>query len=96
VAVPAQVGAAFEVAEAEAVLELAVVVLDPPADLRQPGQFGDGSTGGQGGQPVIGGLIGSGGPFGQQSAVREAAVGRAGDVPVGGTDPEGAIVKTCG
>ena len=60
--VPAQVGAAFEVAQAEAVLELAVVLLDPPPDLRQADEFCDGLIGRQGGQPVIGGLIGFGWP----------------------------------
>jgi hypothetical protein len=35
VVVPAAVGAALEVVKAERVLELAVVVLDPPAQLRQ-------------------------------------------------------------
>jgi hypothetical protein len=34
VAVPAEVAAAFEVVQAEAGLEFAVVVFDPPADLR--------------------------------------------------------------
>ena len=46
-AVPAGVGAAFEVAQAQAVLELAVVVLDPPADLGQADEFGDGGAGGR-------------------------------------------------
>ena len=35
VTVPAEVGATFEVVDAEAGLEFAVVVFDPPADLRQ-------------------------------------------------------------
>lgn len=39
VAVPAEVAAAFEVVEPEAVFEFAVVVFDAPADLREPDQF---------------------------------------------------------
>jgi len=35
VVVPAGEGASFEVVEAEAVFEFAVVVFDPPADLRE-------------------------------------------------------------
>jgi hypothetical protein len=38
VAVPAEPGAAFEVVEAEAVFEFAVVVFDAPADLGQSHQ----------------------------------------------------------
>jgi site-specific DNA recombinase len=63
--------------------------LDPPSDRGQAHEFGDGGIWREGGQPVIGGLIGLGGPLGQQPAFREAAVGRAGDVPVGGADPDG-------
>jgi site-specific DNA recombinase len=62
--------------------------LDPPSDLGQPDQLGDGSVRGQVRQPVIGGLIGFGRSLGQQPAVRQAAVGAAGDVPVGGADPD--------
>ena len=36
VTMPAEVAAAFEVVQAEAVFEFAVVVLDAPADLGQP------------------------------------------------------------
>jgi len=71
------------VIQAEAGFELAVVVLDPPPDLGQAHQFFDGGGLGQGGQPVAGGFITAGWPFGQQPAGREAAVGGAGDVVVG-------------
>src|SRR5258708_2708604 len=64
VAVPAVERAALEVVQAEAGLQLAVVVLDPPADLGQPGQLGDGGVPREGRQPVIGGLIRFGRPFG--------------------------------
>ena len=80
VAVPAGEGAAFEVVQAEAGFQFAVVVLDPPADLGQPDELGDRGVFGQVGQPVVGGLVGFGGPFGQQPALRQAAVGGAGDV----------------
>jgi hypothetical protein len=36
VAVPAGVGAAFELVQSQAGFQLAVVVLDPPPDLGQP------------------------------------------------------------
>ena len=39
VVVPAAVGAAFEVIETERVFELAIVVLDPPAQLREPNEL---------------------------------------------------------
>jgi hypothetical protein len=42
VAVPAEVGAAFEMIEAEAVFEFSVVVFDAPADLGQPNQSATG------------------------------------------------------
>jgi arginase family enzyme len=44
VVVPSGPGAAFEVVEAEAVLEFAVVVFDAPADLRQAYELGDRSA----------------------------------------------------
>jgi len=47
VAVPAGERAALEVIQPEAVLQLAVIVLDPPPDLGQPDQLGDGGIGGQ-------------------------------------------------
>jgi site-specific DNA recombinase len=62
--------------------------LDPPPDLGQAHQFGDRKTGGQVRQPVTGGLVSPGGPFGQQPAARPAAAGAAGDVPVGRMDPD--------
>jgi hypothetical protein len=39
VAVPAEIAAAFEVVQAEAVFEFAVVVFDAPADLRELDEF---------------------------------------------------------
>ena len=50
-AVPAGVGASFEVVQAEAVFEFAVVVFDAPADLGQLHECGEWRVGGQGGQP---------------------------------------------
>ena len=85
-AVPAGVGAALEVVQAQAGLQLAVVVLDPPSDRGQPDEFFDGGVFGEVGQPVIGGFVCFGGPFGQQPALRQPAVGAARDVPVGGAD----------
>ena len=76
-AVPAEVAAAFEVVQPEAVLELTVVVLDPPADLGDADQFTQRGVGGQGGQPVVGGLGGAGWSFGQQPALGQRA-GRSG------------------
>ena len=55
VAVPAGEGSAFEVGQAEAGFQLAVVVLDPPADLGQPDELGDRGVFGQVRQPVAGG-----------------------------------------
>src|SRR5216683_613507 len=63
--------------------------LYPPADLRQPCQLGDGGVIGQVRQPVVRGLFGFGRPFGQQPAVRQAAVAGAGDAAAGGPDPDG-------
>ena len=56
--VPAGEGAALEVVQAQAGLELAVVVLDPPADLGQADELAGGGVFGQGGQPVIRRLAG--------------------------------------
>src|SRR6266581_1225849 len=61
VAVPAGERAALEVVQAQAGLQLAVVVLDPPSDLGQAHELFDGGVLGEGGQPVAGGLIGFGG-----------------------------------
>ena len=77
-AVPAVEGAALEVVKSQAGLQLAVVVLDPPPDLGQPDQLAEGGVFGQGGQPVAGGLVSFGRPFGQQPAGGQAAVGGAG------------------
>ena len=63
--------------------------LDPPPDFGQPDEFPDGGVSGQGGQPVVSGLVRLGWPFGQQPASWPAAVVGAGDVPVGGADPDG-------
>ena len=63
--------------------------LDPPPDFGQPDEFPDGGVSGQGGQPVVSGLVRLGWPFGQQPASWQAAVVGAGDVPVGGADPDG-------
>ena len=76
VVVPAAVAAALEVVEAEGVFELAVVVLDAPAQLGQPDQLGERGVGGQGGEPVVGRRLGAGGPFGQQPADRQLGRGR--------------------
>src|SRR6266542_3145484 len=89
VAVPAGERAALEVGQAEAGFQLAVVVLDPPPDLGQADQLGDGGGLREVRQPVASGLAGCGGPFGQQPAFWQAAVVAAGDVAVGGADPDG-------
>ena len=47
VAVPAGERAALEMGQPEAGFQLAVVVLDPPPDLGQPVEPGDGGIGGQ-------------------------------------------------
>ena len=64
VAVPAGVGAALEVVQAEAVLELAVVVLDGPVLADEAGQVGRGGVGagqaGDGADGLAGGLAGGG------------------------------------
>ena len=62
---PAEVAAAFEVVQSQAVLEFPVVVLDPPPDLRQAHQGLDVGVRVEGGQPVVGGLVVAGWPFGQ-------------------------------
>jgi hypothetical protein len=64
VAAPAGERAAFEVVQAQAGLELAVVVPGPPSDLGQADQLGGGGVPGQGGQPVAGGLVSLGWPLG--------------------------------
>lgn len=74
VVVPAGPGPAFEVVQAQAVLEFAVVVLDAPADFGQTDQVGDRDVGRQAGQPVFGGSLGVFGPLDQQPAVGQDAV----------------------
>ncbi len=74
VTLPAGEGAAFEVGEAESDLQLAVVMLDPPADLGQPYQVPQPDVGRQSGQPVVGGLALAGRPFGQQPALGQLGV----------------------
>jgi hypothetical protein len=56
VAVPAGVAAAFEVVQAEAVFEFAVVVLDTPADLGQAHEVAQACGSGQVREPVARGL----------------------------------------
>ena len=65
-AVPAGVGAAFEVVEAEAGFEFWVVVFDAPADLGQADEFGQGNVVVEVGEPVVGGFGGVVGPLGEQ------------------------------
>ncbi len=57
VVVPAGVGATLEVVEAKGVLQLAVVLLDPPAQLGEADQFLDWRLGGEVGEPEIGGPL---------------------------------------
>lgn len=54
--VPAEVAAAFEVVQSQAVFEFPVVVLDPLPDLRQAHQGPDWGVRVEGGQPVVGGF----------------------------------------
>ncbi|AGP54006.1 hypothetical protein M271_12045 [Streptomyces rapamycinicus NRRL 5491] len=60
--------------QAQTVLEFPVVVLDPPADLRQADQFGDRGNLGQVGQPEPGRFLLAVGPFGQQPHLGQDAV----------------------
>ena len=69
VVVPARPGTPLEVVQAQAVLEVAVVVLDAPADLGRTDQVGDRGVGRQVGQPVIGRRLDAVRPFDQQPAV---------------------------
>ncbi len=55
--VPAAVGTALEVIEPECVLQLAVVVLDPPAQLREPHEIFERRAGREVGEPVLGRLV---------------------------------------
>jgi hypothetical protein len=78
VPVPAGVAAAFEVVQAEAVFELAVVVLDAPADLGQAYQVAQAGAGRQVGEPVVSGLGLAGWPFGDQPAFGQVPSGARG------------------
>src|SRR3954447_12327087 len=75
VVMPAAVGAALEVVQAERVFEFAVVVLDAPAELAEPNQLTQWRVGGQAGEPVVGRFFGAGGPFGQQPADGQFGLG---------------------
>src|SRR5438046_1965201 len=66
VVVPAAVGAAFEVIETERVFELAIVVLDPPAQLREPNELLERRVRGEIGEPVLGRLGCLRRPFAEQ------------------------------
>ena len=55
VVVPAGVGAAFEVSQAEACCQFPVVVFDAPPDFGQANKFFQRCVLGQGGEPVVGG-----------------------------------------
>src|SRR3982750_2729695 len=57
--------------QAEGVLQLAVVVFHPPAQLGQPNQIDQRPVLVKVGQPVLDGLVGSLGPLGQQPAQRQ-------------------------
>lgn len=83
-AVPVGEGTAFEVGQAEPGLQFAVVVLDPPADLRQADQVPQPCVSGQGRQPVIGGLTLTGRPFGQQPALGQVTLLLAGNAALAG------------
>lgn len=65
--------------QAKAVFEFAVAVLDTPADLGQVYQVAQASAWSQVRRPVVRGLGLPGGPFGDQPAIRQTAVGSAGD-----------------
>ena len=73
VAVPADPGAAFEVVQAEGLLQFAVVVLDAPAALGEADELGQWGVGGQVGQPVVAGLVGAGRPFNLTCSARTSA-----------------------
>jgi hypothetical protein len=64
------------VVQAQAVFDFAVVVFDPPADLRHADQGFQSGVGGQVAEPVIAGfggknLVRAGLPFGQEPAPNE-------------------------
>jgi hypothetical protein len=76
VVVPARPGAAFEVVEAERVFELAVVLLDAPAQLRELDKLLQRRVGGEVADPVVGRGVRVGGRFGEQPADGQLAAGR--------------------
>lgn len=90
VVVPASPGAAFEVGQAQGLLHLTVVVLDPPAQFRGAHEGGQRRVGGQVGEPELDGFGFGGGLFGQQPAHGQfRAVAGIADLASGGTDPQG-------
>jgi hypothetical protein len=70
----AAVAASFVVIEAQALLELAVVVLDAPAQLGELHEPADRGVGGQVREPVLDGLVLAARPFGQQPALGQHPV----------------------
>jgi hypothetical protein len=101
----AEVAAAFEVVESEAVFEFAVVVFAAPADLRQPDEFSRWRVGGQVRQPVVGGFGSPGWPFGNQPALGWRAVGvwrvprlagRTRGAGIGRSSPQSGSQQPCG
>jgi hypothetical protein len=81
VAVPADPGPALEVVQAQAGLEFAVVVLDPPADFGVADQVDGVGVGGQARQPVLDRLRLAVRPLGDQPSLGQQAVGIAGQQP---------------
>ena len=79
-------GAAFVVVQAEALLELAVVVLDTPAELGEVHEPGQWRVGGQVGEPVLDRLVLVLGPLGEQPPLAQHAILVALGV-VGGANP---------
>src|SRR5438445_229498 len=91
VVVPAAIGAALEVVQSEGVLELAVVVLDPPAHLPQPHEVLQRRLDGEVGEPVLGRLALLRWPLAEQPADRELpprSVGVVAQLDVRRTNPE--------
>jgi hypothetical protein len=86
VAVPAGEGTVFEVVQAEAGLQLPMVVFDPPADLAQPDHGLQRGADGYVRQPVLDRFGFPGRPLGDQPALGRAPVAVAGDVAVRRTD----------
>ncbi len=78
VVVPADIGAALEVVEAEGVFEFAVVLLDAPAQFGQFGEPMDRSVGRKVGRPDVHRGVLAGGPLGQQPTHGQLTVERHG------------------